>query len=179
MKHKLTAKQQKFVAAYIKDANATQAAIEAGYSDHTAARTGSENLQKPDIKSAIDKQMQKLESAKIATADEVLKYFTTVVRGEAKEKIVLSTPLGAKVVENEPSIKDRMAAGKELLKRYPGVSELLDAQTRKAKADADITEMQRDALRGEGYKNPLLSAIAKGAADLLPKEDDHTDEDKS
>lgn len=176
MKHKLTARQRKFIDAYIECGNAKEAAIEAGYSRTTAKQMGRENLTKPYLKAEIEKHMQAIEDDKIADAKEVLQYFTQVVRGTARETVAVPTMDGVEQVDNPPTIKDRLAAGKEILKRYPGVSELLDAQTRKAKAEADITEMQRDAMRGEGYKNPLLDAIAKGAAGLLPKEDDQSDE---
>ena len=50
----LTKKQRNFVTEYVKDWNATQAAIRAGYSEKTAFQIGYENLSKPDILSAID-----------------------------------------------------------------------------------------------------------------------------
>ena len=50
---KLTAKQARFVAEYLVDLNATQAAIRAGYSEKTASETGYENLRKPQIAAAI------------------------------------------------------------------------------------------------------------------------------
>jgi phage terminase small subunit len=135
---KLTAKQKKFVDSYIADSNATKAALEAGYSKRTARFVGAENLTKPNIKAAIDERMKRLESDKIAKAAEVLQYFTTVLRGEAKETIIVSTPDGADAVENDPSIKDRMSAGKELLKRYPADDRMLGAQIKKLEAEADI-----------------------------------------
>lgn len=49
MDKKLTPKQRRFVEEYAIDGNATRAALVAGYSKKTAARTGSENLQKPLI----------------------------------------------------------------------------------------------------------------------------------
>lgn len=51
---KLTAKQMRFCQEYVIDWNATRAAIAAGYSRKTAARIGSENLQKLDIESYIE-----------------------------------------------------------------------------------------------------------------------------
>jgi phage terminase small subunit len=53
MAKKLTDKQARFVEEYLVDANATQAAIRAGYSENTARAIGSENLSKPDIADAI------------------------------------------------------------------------------------------------------------------------------
>lgn len=49
----LTAKQKAFVAEYLIDLNATQAAIRAGYSEKTAYSIGNENLSKPEISDAI------------------------------------------------------------------------------------------------------------------------------
>ena len=51
----LTAKQQRFVEAYVANPNGAQAAIRAGYSARTARVIASENLRKPEIADAIDK----------------------------------------------------------------------------------------------------------------------------
>ena len=50
----LTPKQTAFVEEYLKDLNATQAAIRAGYSEKTAHSIGQENLTKPEIAAAIE-----------------------------------------------------------------------------------------------------------------------------
>lgn len=154
---KLTAKQKKFVDSYIADSNATQAAIEAGYSRKTARFVGAENLTKPNIKAAIDEHMNRIESDKIAKADEVLQYFTTVLRGEAKETIIVSTPDGAEAVKNDPSIKDRMAAGKELLKRYPGDDKVFKAQLDKLRAEADILKAKAKRETSEDTSNITIN----------------------
>jgi len=49
----LTAKQERFIAEYLIDMNASAAARRAGYSERTAGKIGSENLQKPDIQEEI------------------------------------------------------------------------------------------------------------------------------
>ena len=49
MNVKLTAKQDMFCREYLKDLNATQAAIRAGYKPDNAYATGAENLKKPQI----------------------------------------------------------------------------------------------------------------------------------
>jgi len=46
---KLTDKQELFAREYLKDLNATQAAIRAGYSEKTAKEAGYENLTKPHV----------------------------------------------------------------------------------------------------------------------------------
>jgi phage terminase small subunit len=55
----LTARQRSFIANYIKDPNATQAAVAAGYSVKTAQVIGSENLRKPLVREAIEKALAK------------------------------------------------------------------------------------------------------------------------
>lgn len=120
---KLTAKQQRFCDEYLIDLNATQAAIRAGYSKKTAAVIGTENLIKPNIKNYIEERMAEKESQLIAGQDEVLKYLTSVLRGESQstEIVVESTGDGrseARTIQKEPSEKDRLKAAELLGKRY-------------------------------------------------------------
>jgi phage terminase small subunit len=53
-----TDKQVRFVEEYLIDLNATQAAKRAGYSEQSARRIGTENVQKPDISAAIELEIQ-------------------------------------------------------------------------------------------------------------------------
>ncbi|MCY1150695.1 terminase small subunit [Enterobacter asburiae] len=70
---KLTDKQELFAREYLKDLNATQAAIRAGYSENTARKIGSENLTKPDIQDFIaELNRERLERVQI-DADYVLR----------------------------------------------------------------------------------------------------------
>ena len=75
---KFTAKQQKFVDEYLIDNNASRAALAAGYSKKTAYRTGSENLQKPQIKAEIDNALAKQSERTQISADRVLKELARV-----------------------------------------------------------------------------------------------------
>lgn len=68
----LTAKQERFVAEYLIDLNATQAAIRAGYSKKTAKQVGSENLTKPDIQAAVSDAQAKRSKRTEVTQDRVL-----------------------------------------------------------------------------------------------------------
>lgn len=81
----MTPKQQAFCDYYIASGNATEAAIKAGYSEKTARFVGSENLTKPYIKSYIDEHMQKAHTSRIATAEEILEYLSSVVRNTAEQ----------------------------------------------------------------------------------------------
>src|SRR5262245_5366904 len=80
----LTPKQERFVAEYLVDLNATQAAIRAGYSAQTANRIASENLSKPDIAEAIAKgKARQLEKAEL-TAVQTLEAIRRQVCGDVR-----------------------------------------------------------------------------------------------
>jgi len=79
-KSTLTIKQQRFVEEYCKHFNATKAASDAGYSIHTAAAIGCENLIKPYIKEAIELRVNAL----TMSANEALVRLTDFARGSFK-----------------------------------------------------------------------------------------------
>ena len=137
---KLTAKQKKFADNYIETGNATQSAIDAGYSKKTAKSVGSENLTKPDIKAYIAEKMREIESNKIMGAQEALEFLTNVVRGEEQETKVVATQYDVMKVKVPADVKTKISAAKEILKRYPDNDKLLEQQIRKITAEADIAE---------------------------------------
>lgn len=69
---KLTPKQERFVAEYLIDLNATQAAIRAGYSEKTAGSVGHENLKKPEIAEAIQRGQARRANKLEISAERVL-----------------------------------------------------------------------------------------------------------
>lgn len=120
---KLTAKQQRFCDEYLIDLNATQAAIRAGYSKRSARQIADLNMSKHDIREYIENRMAEKEAALIANQDEVLKYLTSVLRGQSKSTEIVIEGLGdgcseARTIEKEPSEKDRLKAAELLGKRY-------------------------------------------------------------
>lgn len=117
---KLTEKERIFADEYIKTTNATQSAITAGYSEKTARSKGSQLLTKINVRQYIDAIMNERSKNTIATADEVLEYLTSVVRGEEKDAFGLDV-----------SVADRTKAAELLGKRY-----MLFAD--KVKLDAEI-----------------------------------------
>lgn len=151
----MTLKQQKFADEYLVSGNATKAALKAGYSKKSAYSIGAENLKKPVIAAYIKKRQQELENSKIAQQQEVLEYLSAVMRGEPSRSI--SSTNG--VVESPVSIKDRLSAAKELLKRNP-FDPLIKAQTDKAIAEAKIATAQAEEV------NHLTDATMKLMADL-------------
>ena len=103
----LTPKQKAFADYYIECGNATEAARKAGYSEKTCYAIGAENLKKPQISAYISERMQAQNEAQVASADEVLRFFSSVMRGEVKDQFGL-----------DAALSDRLNAGKELMKRH-------------------------------------------------------------
>jgi phage terminase small subunit len=75
---KLTPKQKLFCDEYLKDLNATQAAIRAGYSEKTAEIIGFENLRKPNISAYIGKRIKDREKRTEITQDRVLQEYARI-----------------------------------------------------------------------------------------------------
>jgi len=73
MARKLTARQERFVAEYLIDLNATQAAIRAGYSQKRASEMAYQLLQKPTVQAAVE-QAKRAQAKRVQiTADDVLR----------------------------------------------------------------------------------------------------------
>ncbi len=120
---KLNARQKAFCEYYVASGNATEAAIKAGYSERTAKSIGQRLLTFVDIKKYIDELMQKLESERIATAEEVLQNLTAMMRGEIQEEVIVVEGEGdgvssARVMKKQVSAKERIKAAELLGKRH-------------------------------------------------------------
>ena len=103
----LTPKQQAFADYYIECGNATEAAVKAGYSPDSARQIGTENLSKPSISEYIAERMEQQNRKRVADANEVIEFYTAVMRGEVKDQFGL-----------DASLSDRLKAGDSLMKRY-------------------------------------------------------------
>lgn len=139
---KLTEKQKHFADEYIKSGNATQSAIEAGYSKKYANTNVSKLLQNTTIKSYLAERMKSIDSERIMSAKEAVELLTGIGRGEVRETVVVASPMGVETVEKEADLKTRISAIKEILKRYPDNDKLMEQQLRKLTAEADIKEAQ-------------------------------------
>ena len=117
--NKLTNRQKRFVEEYLIDLNARQAAIRAGYSPKTAQEQASRLLANVKVQTAISALLADISSAKIADIEEVMKYLTSVMRGEATEEIPLLVGNGVQeIITKHLSAKDRIRAAELLGKRY-------------------------------------------------------------
>ena len=122
----LTPKQALFVKEYIVDFNATRAAKAAKYSPKTAFSIGVENLKKPLIQEAIQKEIEKRELRTERTADEVIDllwkmveysledYFNISESGEITAKSFDELPEGAaKLINGIKYKKQALKKGKD------------------------------------------------------------------
>lgn len=116
---KLTLKQKRFADEYIISGNAYQSAVYAGYSENYAKGNVIKLLENVSVKSYIDERLQELEDRAIAKQDEVLKYLTSVMRGEETEQTLRGLGEGYQEISDiDVSAKDRLKAAELLGKRY-------------------------------------------------------------
>jgi len=131
---KLTPKQQAFADYYIELGDATKAARLAKYSENTASVIGCENLRKPNIKAYIDERLAQIASKRIASAEEVLEYLTSVLRGESESEVVVVENIGdyiseARRVKKAPDEKERLKAAALIGKRYGIYTDNIDVNS--------------------------------------------------
>lgn len=141
-------RQRRFADEYIKTGNATQAAINAGYSEKTANRIASQNLSKLDIKSYIDEQMQELHKSNIMDATEALYILSEIARGKRDEEVLILNPITGKVERHTKKADNAtvIKAITEILKRYPTAkqAEKLELELAKLREQVNANEAQDD-----------------------------------
>lgn len=101
--HKLNVREQKFIGYYLETGNAGEAAKKSGYATPS---NGKKLLEKEYIADEIRYRLSELDKETIADANEIMQYFTSVMRGEEKDQFGLDAPLS-----------ERTAAARELAKR--------------------------------------------------------------
>ena len=136
----LTPKQKAFADYYLECGNASEAARKAGYSEKTAHQIGKENLHKPTISAYIAKRLAPKEAERIASADEVLQFYSDVMRGKVKDQFGL-----------DAALTDRLNAGKELMKRHAAAGNITIG-THKPEDDAltkSLRELAEELMEGK------------------------------
>jgi phage terminase small subunit len=113
----LTPKEELFVQHYIETANGEQSAIYAGYSPKTARAQGSRLLTRVNVAYQIKTRMESMSKDSIAKAEEVMEYFTKVMRGEIQDQFGL-----------DASLAERTKAAQELAKRTIDIENKLNAK---------------------------------------------------
>ena len=118
----MTDKQRQFADEYLIDCNATRAykvAYTRVKNDAVARANASRLLTNANIKAYIDEKLEEMSSAKVASAEEVMKYLTSVMRGEHTEEIPVLCGDGCQeLLPKEVSAKERLKAAELIGKRY-------------------------------------------------------------
>ena len=138
----LNEKQQRFADEYLIDLNATRAAIRAGYSERTASAQAARLLKNVNISAYIREKMAEQREDTIASADEVMRYLTAVIRGQSRSHVLARNDLGAEyILEKPPDEKERLKAAELMGKRH-------QLFTDKVKVDGNMPVMIVDDLGG-------------------------------
>lgn len=119
----MNARQELFCEEYLKDMNATQAAIRAGYSEKTAYSQGQRLLKNVEIKNKLQGIREKIQDENIATIKDIEEFLSLSMNGEMEEEVVSVAGEGegySKVVKSKKqiSLRDRIKAAELLGKRY-------------------------------------------------------------
>lgn len=104
----LSVKEAKFISLFVANGNVQKSLREAGLTMRAIAG-------KDYITDEITYRLDQLKKETIADADEIMQYFTKVMRGEVKDQFGLDAPLG-----------ERTAAARELAKRIVDVENDVD-----------------------------------------------------
>lgn len=108
----LNARQRAFADYYIELGNASEAARRAGYKPEYAGSNADKLLKNTKISEYIASRLEDKEAQRIASADEVMRFFSAVMRGEIKDQFGLET-----------SVDTRISAGKEIMKRHAAATD--------------------------------------------------------
>lgn len=181
----LTAKQKRFVAEYMLDLNATQAAIRAGYSQRRASEIAYQLLQKTPVQDAIAAAQEIREKRLDITADRVVAELarlafadtTTAVRIEGGRVVVQDTDemdentrlaiseISETVTTNGGTLKvkfhDKVKA-LELLSRHLGI--LNDKLSVNAKTEVSCDEGLEALLKDPESRKLLAALYARSAS---------------
>lgn len=131
----LTPQKIAFADFYIECGNATEAAKKAGYSDRTAYSQGSRLLKDVEVSEYIAQRLNEQKAKRVASADEVMEFYTRVMRGEEKDAFGL-----------DASLDTRISAGDKIMKRYNAVAD--KNRTSEEKLDALLEEF-KNAVKSE------------------------------
>ena len=128
----MTDKQKRFADEYLIDCNATRA-YKAAYprvkSDDVANAAGARLLANVKVKAYIEQKMEELSSSKIATAEEVIQFLTSVMRSDYDEETLAFVGDGIQEKTHiKISSKDRLKAAELLGKRYGIFSDKLNIE---------------------------------------------------
>ncbi len=162
---KLSARQEAFVAEYVKDRNATRAAIRAGYSERTARSIGHENLTKPDIAAAVERALlanpeRPVVGAAALPSNELLRGRGTSMT----EQTGAASPEGETIEDLDRQARealDRLADKREELERQHRATELAEGTRQEREEERRRLEAPEAKEREERRRLEALERMGK------------------
>lgn len=109
----LSDKHRAFVAHYVVDFNATQAAIRAGYAPHSARVQGSRVLRRPDVAAAVKAAIDERRRRTLITADQVLQEYARIAFADLR-RVSRWGPKGVEIRDASELSDDAAAAIAEI-----------------------------------------------------------------
>lgn len=121
----MTERQERFCQEFAKLGNATQSAVEAGYSEKTAYSSGQRLLKNVEVQNRIKELQGEIKNQNIIDARKMQEVLTSIILQESDEEVVVVEGCGDGVSEavkvtKKPSQSDRIKAV-QLLARMQGV----------------------------------------------------------
>ena len=137
-------RQRRFADYYIKEPNASKAAVKAGYSEKYANTNAGKLLKNTTILSYIEERFEELKKDSIAEQDEVMQLLTSVARGELQASTLIGVGGGEERIANNmpPSMQERIKAAELLGKRYALFTEKVEQTNRNI--EIDVGEWDED-----------------------------------
>jgi phage terminase small subunit len=135
----MTEKQKRFVDEYILDLNATRAykvAYPGIKNDNVAWSNASRLLSDAKVSGYVAERLASISAAKLADAQEVMEYLSSVMRGEQTEQVPILCGDGCqRLTSKDLSGKERIKAAELLAKRFGLLTEKLQIEGTLAPTD--------------------------------------------
>ena len=106
----LSPQQKAFADFYIESGNATKSAKKAGYSERSAYSQGQRLLKHAEVSAYIAEKLNEIGNDRAANIEEVIMFYTNVMRGKVKDQFDL-----------DPSLMARLRAADSLMKRFTAI----------------------------------------------------------
>lgn len=153
----MTPKQRIFADEYIKSRNATRAymiAYPSAKNEATAASCATKLLRNAQITEYIQSELDKLHKSTIASAEEIMSYYSSVMRGELTEQVMTNQGV---LADSNPKLSDRNNAAK-LLSRMLGT----ESMTERRRVDIEREKWEREkTIQAEKTSGGVLDEILK------------------
>ena len=159
IEYKLSVREQKFIAFYIESGDPGEAVRQAKFNTTSPVAYARKLLAKPKIQKELNAQLSLLKNDAIASAQEIMVFYTHAMRGEIKDQFGL-----------DPTLADRMKAADALAKRQIDMQAIAD----KAK-DNELTI--KLSWNRNGEEEPPMKEVFDAVEDTLLDAGDDDEED--